>query len=84
MMFVASLRGLSRIGAGLMMRHNQTNRPTNGRQGKSAAVGRAHVVGWVQEFWRRRNWSCWHYGKKHQSIQCLERRPHFSARRIQS
>jgi|SRR5665213_381056 len=40
MMFVASLRGLSRIGAGLMVRHDQTNRPTNGRQGKSAAVGR--------------------------------------------
>ena len=73
MMFVASLRGLSRIGAGLMVRHDQTNRPTNGRQGKSAAFGRAHVVGFVEYFRHFKNWPCWRPARNTQQFQYQER-----------
>lgn len=33
-----------------------------GRQGKSAAFGRAHVVGFVGYFWQFHGWSRWRFG----------------------
>jgi hypothetical protein len=50
MMPVASLRGLSQTGAGLVVRRGQTHRPTNGGQDKSATFGLAHVVGRIGIF----------------------------------
>jgi hypothetical protein len=74
MMFVASLRGLSRIGAGLMVRHDQTNRPTNGRLDKSAAIGSAHVVGFIRLFCQPAYTPCHLHAQESQQYQGLERR----------
>jgi hypothetical protein len=43
-------RGMSDVFACLTARQGDGGQPTNGRQDKSAAVGRAHVVGWVELF----------------------------------
>jgi hypothetical protein len=48
--------------------------PTNGRQGKSAASGRAQVVGWVGYFWHMNITPCCRFCHNSQSIQRSERR----------
>lgn len=48
--------------------------PVHGRQGKSAASGRAQVVGWVENFSRSRTHPGWRFIWKHQQFQCPDRR----------
>ncbi len=48
--------------------------PTNGRQGKSAASGRAQVVGWVETFGHSRYQAGWRFTWKHEGLQRLDRR----------
>jgi hypothetical protein len=36
--------------AGLTVRQGAEGQSTNGRQGKSAAIGRAHVFRWIELF----------------------------------
>ena len=50
-------------------------RADHGRQDKSAAFGRAHVVGWIGDFRRLACWTCWRFRQKHQDFQCPKRHP---------
>src|ERR1700724_3252267 len=43
-------RRLSGVCACPTVRHGGGGQPSNGRQDKSAAIGRAHVVGWIELF----------------------------------
>jgi hypothetical protein len=47
MMGMTAFRMMSNDFARLAVRHVRRSEPTNGRQDKSAAFGRAHVVGWA-------------------------------------
>ena len=44
------------------------------RQGKSAAFGPAHVVGFIEHFRGYINSPCWRFARILQSFQCPERR----------
>jgi hypothetical protein len=57
--------------------------PTNGRQDKSAAFGRAQVVGWVGLFGTSAIHACWHFCRKCQRYQRSERRRRHFPRRVQ-
>ena len=59
MMQIALPRSLSGIIACSAARHRELGGTGHGRQGKSAASGRAHMVGWVEYFRRFENWPCW-------------------------
>lgn len=48
--------------------------PTNGRQGKSAACGRAHMVGWLGFLGPCNSRAGWRFVLKHQRFQQLYRR----------
>jgi hypothetical protein len=48
--------------------------PTNGRQGKSSAFGKAYMVGKIEEFTNIINTSCWHFLQIVQAFQGFERR----------
>lgn len=50
MMGMTAFRRMSHDFARLAVRHVRGGEPTNGRQGKSAAFGRAQVVGWIEVF----------------------------------
>jgi hypothetical protein len=47
MMGLSAFRRMSDVFARLAVRHRGGGQPTNGRQDKSAAFGRAHMVGWA-------------------------------------
>jgi hypothetical protein len=49
------------------------NNPTTGRQGKSAASGRAQVVGWVETFWHSNIQAGWRFISKLERFQHLDR-----------
>ena len=57
--------------------------PTNGRQDKSAAFGRAQVVGWVGFFDTSAIRACWRFCRKGQRFQRSERRRRHFPRRVQ-
>ena len=50
-------------------------RADHGRQDKSAAFGRAHVVGWIGDFRHLAYRTCWRFCQKHQDFQCAKRHP---------
>ena len=45
----------------------------HGRQDKSAAFGRAHVVGWIGDFRYLAHSACWRLSHKYQRFQCPKR-----------
>jgi hypothetical protein len=55
----------------------------HGRQDKSAASGRAHLIGWVGDFRHLANLTGWRSRQKHQQSQCAERHLHNQGRRAQ-
>lgn len=67
-------RGLADLGVGLSVGQGVQGNTTNGRQDKSADLGRAHVVGWVGFFGHWTNGACWRLRRKVQGIQRPERR----------
>jgi hypothetical protein len=54
-------------------------RADHGRQDKSAAFRRPHVVGWIEDFRHPAYWTCWRFRQKRERFQCSER--HHSNRR---
>jgi hypothetical protein len=58
--------------------------PDHGRQDKSAASGRAHVVGWVGDFRHLAHPTYWRFLPKHQQFQSSERHPWVRRRPIWS
>jgi hypothetical protein len=66
-------RGLAGFGAFLCVRLGVRRNTTNGRQGKSVAFGRAHVVGFVEHFRHFKNWPCWRSARNIQQFQYQER-----------
>ena len=66
-------RGLAGLGVGLSVGQGAQGNTTNGRQGKSAAFGLAHVVGFVEHFRHFTNWLCWRSARNIQQFQCQER-----------
>jgi len=67
-------RGLAGVGWGLDWGWGEPGRPNHRRQGKRPAIGPSYVVGWVEEFRRRRSTACCRLGAKKQGYQCPERR----------
>ena len=61
--------------AGLGLANVGSRGPDQGRQDKSAAFGRAHVVGWIGDFRRLAYRTCWRFRQKHQDFQCAKRHP---------
>lgn len=61
------------FGACLGVDQGGQENPTIGRQEKSAACGRAHVVGLVDDFRHFKNQSCWRFAQNIQRFQSLER-----------
>ena len=61
----------------------ETRNPTNGRQDKSAAFGRAQVVGWIGFFDTSAIRACWRFCRKGQRFQRSERRRRHFPRRVQ-
>jgi len=53
----------------------------HGRQDKSAAFGRAHVVGWIGDCRHLAHPTCWRLRSKRQRFQCSERHPGDQRRR---
>ena len=74
MMAMTTLRMMSNDFARLAVRHVRGGEPTNGRQDKSADLGRAHVVGRVRFFGDWTNRADWRLCHKVQGIQRTERR----------
>jgi hypothetical protein len=66
-------RGLAGFGVGLSVGLGVQGNTTNGRQGKSAASGRAHVVVFVDYFRNFENLPCWRSGWNIQRFQSPER-----------
>ena len=66
-------RGLAGFGVDLSVGLGVQGNTTNGRQGKSAAFGRAHVVGFVEHFRHFKNWPCWRSARNIQQYQYKER-----------
>jgi hypothetical protein len=70
--------GLHRLlaghGARLCVGGGMLRSPTNGRQGKSAASGRAQVVGWVEYFGHSETPTRWRSIPKDEQFQRLDRR----------
>lgn len=50
--------------------------PKDGRQGKSAASGRAHMVGWLEFYGLFNNRAGWRSSSKPKRFQCPARRRH--------
>jgi hypothetical protein len=67
-------RGLAGLGVGLRVGQGVQGNTTNGRQGKSAAFGRAHVVGFVEYFKHFKNQPCWRSSRNVPRFQYQERR----------
>jgi hypothetical protein len=51
----------------------ESRNPTNGRQGKSLAFGRAYMVGKIAEFTNVITTRCWHFLQIVQAFQGFER-----------
>jgi hypothetical protein len=64
---------LAGYGARLSAGDVKQRSPTNGRQGKSAASGRAQVVGWVECFRPSGTSSGWRFTAKPERFQRLDR-----------
>jgi hypothetical protein len=62
-------RLLAGFGAPLSVGGVMHRNPINGRQGKSAASGRAQVVGWVEPFGRSDTQAGWRFTWKHREFQ---------------
>lgn len=73
-------RGLAGLGVGLSVGQGERGNTTNGRQGKSAASGRAHVVGFVDYFRNFENLPCWRSDRNIQRFQSPERHRQSSER----
>jgi hypothetical protein len=67
-------RLVARCGMHLIVDGLRWKNPTTGRQGKSAASGRAQVVGWVQSFGHPDTPAGWRFTSKHEEFQHLDRR----------
>ncbi len=61
------------VGSGL--NHVGRRGTDHGRQDKSAAFGRAHVVGWIGDFRHLAHPTCWRFSLKRQEFQCPKRHP---------
>jgi hypothetical protein len=73
---IGACRGVAGCGGGLRVGDGLNWNPTNGRQDKSAASGRAHVVGWIGDFRHPEHRACWRSRLKSlQFQQCDRRRP---------
>jgi len=72
-------RSLAGFGAFLGVDQGVPGNTTNRRQGKSAAFGRAHVVGFVEHFRHFKNRSCWRFARNTQRFQRSQRRRPFLA-----
>ena len=66
-------RRLAARSARLSIRGWKPRNPTNGRQGKSPAFGRAYMVGKIEEFTNVINTRCWHFLQIVQAFQGFER-----------
>jgi hypothetical protein len=62
-------------GGGRRVVERETQKPTNGRQDKSAACGPAHVVGWIEDFGHLAQQRRWRFQKMDQAFQRSERHP---------
>jgi hypothetical protein len=67
-------RGVAGSGTGLGVRQGVQGNTTNGRQDKSADLGRAHVVDYVEFFQCRKITTCWRVARIFQRFQRSERR----------
>jgi hypothetical protein len=81
MMGLALHRTLERHIAGLGLNDVGRRGPDHGRQDKSAASGRAHVVVWIGVFRRLAHPTYWRFRLKRQRFQCPERHPGDRGRR---
>ena len=59
-------------------------RADHGRQDKSAAFGRAHVIGWIGDFRHLAHLTCWRLRLKRQRTQCPKRHPGDLRRRFRA
>lgn len=59
MIGIARHRSLSWTAACSVVGQGVEEKTSHGRQGKSAAFGRAHVVGWISCFWHLATSKCW-------------------------
>ena len=75
MMGATSFRVPAGCGRGWNVGERETDKPTNGRQDKSAACGPAHVVGWIEDFRQLTTQRCWRFPSKFQANQSSERHP---------
>jgi len=66
-------RGLAGFGAGLGRGRGVSKTTNHGRQGKSAAFGRAQVVGRIEDFDHIQYAPCWRFRRNCQRFQCSER-----------
>lgn len=73
MTLIGLRRLLAGYGAGLSVSEVKQRSPTNGRQGKSAASGRAQVVGWVEYFRPSGISSGWRFTAKPERFQRPDR-----------
>ena len=71
---IGCCRAVGGDGGRLHVEEAQVRNPTNGRQDKSADIGRAHVVGWVRFFGISAHHACWRFRHKPQRFQRSERR----------
>jgi hypothetical protein len=83
MNLIAIDRGLAGHGGRWGVGGWETRNPTNGRQDKSAAFGRAQVVGWVGFFGTSAIRACWRFCRKGQRFQRSERHRRSFPRRVQ-
>ena len=66
-------RLVARCGVHLIADGLRWRNPTTGRQGKSAASGRAQVVGWVKTFGHSNAQAGWRFTWKREGFQRLQR-----------
>ena len=79
---IAFHRALADFVARSAVRLSRWGGADHGRQDKSAASGRAHVVGWIGDFRHLATRTCWRFRQKHQDFQRAER--HLCDRRAHS
>ncbi len=73
MTLIGLCRLLAGYAAGLGVGEGKQRSPTNGRQGKSAASGRAQVVGWVEYLRPSGTSSGWRFTAKPERFQRPDR-----------
>jgi hypothetical protein len=71
---VVLYRGVAGSSAGLRVGQGLERNTTNGRQDKSADLGRAHVVGWIGYFRHSARRTCWRSPLISKKFQRSERR----------